>query len=217
MFFADEVVLVEGLSDRIFFEPVLERHSKSAATGVVEVLSVGGKGLFVAYVELLAACQIPYSIIADLDYLEEIGSNEIKELFALDDGEIKKDVIDNVKSQDGATLVARIDQALKDNDWKDAQDLWTYIKARHRKLKAHLTEDENAKMASFILNKRKDRIFVLGKGSLEDYLPVGYRTKDLEKLIQFLGESNFWNRLPTDGQAELSEIANLILQNNPAP
>jgi hypothetical protein len=37
----------------------------------MEIISVGGKGLFKAYGRLLAACQVPYSIIADRDYLEE--------------------------------------------------------------------------------------------------------------------------------------------------
>jgi len=114
IFFADEVVLVEGLSDRIFFEAVLDRLGRGTTyKSTLEIISVGGKGLFKAYGKLLAACQVPYSIVADLDYIEEIGNEDAKVLFRLDEGEIKKDVIDNVKSSDGTALVARIDRVLE--------------------------------------------------------------------------------------------------------
>ncbi len=52
----------------------------------------------------------------------------------------------------------------------------------------------------------------MSKGSLEDYLPTGYRAKDLEKLIAFIASPPFWDELPEEGKAELSEIAKLVLQ-----
>jgi predicted ATP-dependent endonuclease of OLD family len=75
LFFADEVVLVEGLSDRIFFEKLLARRGAGSAPGsIVEVISVGGKGLFDAYSRVLRASEIPFSVIADLDYVEQKGT-----------------------------------------------------------------------------------------------------------------------------------------------
>ena len=117
IFFADELVLVEGLTDRIFFEAVFDYFGRSASKPIIEVVSVGGKGLFAAYTKLLKACHIPYSIIADLDYVEQIGTAAVRDLFKLDAGEIKTDVLENIKSLDGAALVARIDQAMKTGDW----------------------------------------------------------------------------------------------------
>lgn len=106
IFFANHVVLVEGVSDRIFFESVLDMHGRESATSkVIELINVDGKKVFDAYRSVLAAAEIPFSIIADRDYVEDIGTEEIKKLFVLDEGGIKKKLIDDSKSLDGAALV----------------------------------------------------------------------------------------------------------------
>ena len=109
VFFTDSVVLVEGLHDRIVFERVLDIVAKEHALNApsVEVVSIGGKGLFPAYQQLLDACKVGWWAVADHDYIEQIGGCAVRALFALDAGEIKKDVIDNVKSLDGTALVER--------------------------------------------------------------------------------------------------------------
>jgi putative ATP-dependent endonuclease of the OLD family len=177
----------------------------------LEVISVGGKGLFKAYGELLSACQVPYSIIADRDYLEQIGNENIRDLFKLDEGEIKKDVIDNPKSYDGKTLVARIDEAMAEGSWIDAQNVWAYIRSRRKQLRTDLTASERQTIREFILGKRDERIYVLNEKSLESYLPEGYRDKDLEKLIGFVASDDFWSKLSLQAQQELGEIARLLM------
>jgi putative ATP-dependent endonuclease of the OLD family len=213
IFFADEVVLVEGLSDRIFFEAVLDLHGRTASSkSILEVVSVGGKGFFEAYKRILRACQIDYSIIADLDFVEEIGSAEIKPLFRVDFNEIKKDVIDNTASMDGTTLVARIEEGFKSGNWGDANAIWNYIKSRRRKLRIDLKADELDLLRSFLNARQAEKIYVLSRGSLEDYLPTGYKSKDLDKLIRFLSESDFWDKLPDDARGELTQIVHLIMR-----
>ena len=93
----------------------------------LEVISVGGKGLFDAYSKILRASDIEYSIIADRDYVEQIGGATIKSLFTVDADEIKKDVVDNVKSFDGDALVRGIESAMTTGSWRQAQDVWDYI------------------------------------------------------------------------------------------
>jgi putative ATP-dependent endonuclease of OLD family len=211
IFFADAVVLVEGLSDRIFFEAVLDKLGRATIfQSTLEVISVGGKGLFDAYGKLLDACGVPFSIVADRDYIEEIGTNEVKSLFKLDEDEIKRDVIDNPKSYDGATLVARIDEAIAPGTWEDAQNSWKYIKSRRRRLRDDLDGDERAILDSFIMEKRTERIYLLKKGALEAYLPDGYRTKDIGKLIAFLAK-DFWPVLSADARDELSQIGSGLM------
>ena len=61
----------------------------------LEIVSVGGKGLFPAYRQLLEACHVRSAIIADLDYVEQIGTGEVKGLFRLNAAEVKDDVINN--------------------------------------------------------------------------------------------------------------------------
>lgn len=212
LFFADEVVLVEGLSDRIFFEAVLDQHGRSSSSrSILEVVSVGGKGFFEAYTKVLRACEMRYSIISDLDYIEQVGSREIKALFQIDTKEIKTDVIENIKSLDGDVLVEAIENALSNGDWKHATQVWSYIKARRRKLRNDLNKDDAAKLDEFLTSKRTEHIYILCRGALENYLPVGHSSKDLDRLIRLLAKDNFWEQLPQHGKAELELIATNLL------
>ena len=212
LFFADEVVLVEGLSDRIFFEAVLDQHGRSSsARSILEVISVGGKGFFDAYSKVLRACEMRYSIISDLDYIEQIGSNEIKSLFHVDTREIKSDIIENVKSLDGDTLVQAIDQALGSGSWDHARQVWDYIKARRRKLRRDLSAEDTTALDAFLMSKRTEHVYVLSRGALEAYLPAGHSSKDLDKLIRLLARDDFWEQLPQQAKAELELIANSLL------
>lgn len=211
LFFCDQVVLVEGISDRIFFEKVLEHFSQSRARDVIEIVSVGGKGLFDSYKKLLKACHVRSTTIADRDYIEQVGTTAIKQLFQVNEAEIKKDIIDNIASLDGAALVARIEDAMASGDWTDAVDVWNYIKSRRRMLKTALSEDEEATLDVFLESLKADGINILSKGALEDYLPAGYRNKNLEKLITFLAQPNFWDELPQPQRDEIEHLAKSIL------
>lgn len=213
IFFADKVVLVEGLSDRIVFEKVLDLHGRTeAGRPTVEVVSVGGKGLFDAYKAVLTSCNIAHALIADQDYLEQVGSPTIKGLFSINAREIKQDVIDNVKSRDGDALVATIDAAIASGRWDDAQAIWKYIKSKRQRLRDNLSPDERASLTSYVADLRNQRVVVLMRGALEAYLPVGYRSKDIDKLIRFVRSDGFWSSLDADAQSELREIAMLLLK-----
>ena len=212
LFFADEVVLVEGLSDRIFFEAVLDRFGRSASSrSILEVISSGGKGFFDAYERLLTACQIRYAIVSDLDYIEQVGTEKIKALFTIDSREIKLDVVENVKSFDGDTLVEAIGHAVETGSWDDAKQIWDYIKSRRRTLRASLDDREKAELGRFIFAKRSERLYILSKGPLEAYLPTGHASKNLDKLIRLVAARDFWEQLPSAGAAELELIARSLL------
>ena len=212
LFFADEVVLVEGLSDRIFFEAVLDRFGRSSSSrSILEVISVGGKGFFEAYAKVLRACEIQYSIISDLDYIEEVGAPEIKALFKIDTREIKADVIENVKSFDGDALVQAIEKALSSGRWDHATQVWDYIKARRRQLRKDMDAGDANALDEFLVAKRAERVYILSRGALESYLPIGHASKDLDKLIRLLGQGDFWEQLPSDGKVELEVIAESLL------
>lgn len=209
MFFTDNVVLVEGLQDRMVFERVLDIVARKYALNApsVEVVSIDGKGLFPAYQKLLDACKVDWWAVADCDYIKQIGDHAVKALFVLDKEEIKKDVIDNVKSLDAATLVERIDDAMKSGNWNDAGDVWDYIKSRRIRLKDKLSESEQAILTAFIELKKADGIYLLSRGDLEDYLPDGYRSKDTQKLIQLVSSDNFWDQLESSAREELERMA----------
>lgn len=210
MFFADKVVLVEGISDRIFFDAMFQKLGvTSGTTRTCEIISVGGKGFFAPYEALLKSCQVPYAVIADLDYLKQMGSTDIKALFTLNDKEIAVDVIDNPKSADGYTLAARLEEAIASGNLVDLRVLWEYIKSRRRRLSTSLNSAEQTLVDECVSNLRKHMVFILSKGDLETYLPAGYKSKQLDKLIRFIS-TDYWPQLPAFAQAELTEIAEEI-------
>jgi len=215
IFFTDKVVLVEGLSDLIFFERVLDVVATKAGVlrdSSLELVSVGGKGLFPAYKRLLGACHVESAIIADLDYVEQLATGDIKALFRLNAQEIKDDVINNVKSMDGNALVACIDEAISSGSWDDARDVWDYIKSKRRQLSAELSQEEEQKLKAFLVEQSAAQTYVLSKGALEAYLPDGLKDKDLNKLIAFIQSENFWDQLPADGRQEIEQIAERLLR-----
>jgi len=214
IFFADCVLLVEGISDRIFFEKLIQllgqdRLAKLNTT--LEVVSVGGKGLFSQYQKLLDACKVRWLVIADLDYVEQVGTTEIKGLFTVNKIEIAKRIIADPGSTDGASLIDRIEEAMASSSWGDAIATWEYIKSRRVKLKPELSEHEQQALTDFIKSKRSEGVSILRKGALEAYLPDGYRRKDMEKLITLVNADDFLGQLPDEGLDEVKIIIDWIL------
>lgn len=216
LFFADKVVLVEGISDRMFFEVVLDAFGRSSSgRATVEVVSVGGKGLFAAYSKVLRACQIEFAIVADLDYVEQIGPAELKALFKVDAREIKDDVIDNVKSLDAEALVERIEEAFRTANWDQAKGLWEYIKSRRKQLRPDLSAADESALTQFITSARAGGTYILRCGALEAYLPPGHSSKDTDRLIRFIKRDDFWDELPLAGRSEIEMIATGLLPQAP--
>nr|WP_198046729.1 hypothetical protein [Cupriavidus taiwanensis] len=191
---------------------MLSRFGNKSTSTVREIISVGGKGLFEAYAKVLRASHIDFAVVADLDYIEQVGSKKIKDLFKTDSREIKVDVLENVKSMDGDALVRAMEQALSTGSWEHARDVWNYVKSRRRRLRTDLSEDAAALLQEFLQSKRDEQIFILSRGALEEYLPVGNKGKDLEKLIAFLATDDFWLQLPEEGRAELESMAKCLLR-----
>jgi putative ATP-dependent endonuclease of the OLD family len=211
VFFADKVLLVEGLSDRIFAEAYLGCGEIERPKGILEVVSVGGKGMIPAYQRLLGACSVDYSILADLDYIEQIGPEHLKALFVIDEKEIVEDVLESEKSKDGTSLVSAIDRALTSGNWDEARDIWAYIKSRRRRLKPFLSDEEEQRLSEFVSEKRKEGVYLLRYGSLEDYLPAGVRGKDMEKLIRFLAQDEFVSHLPIAPRTDIELIFRAVV------
>jgi putative ATP-dependent endonuclease of OLD family len=150
--------------------------------------------------------------IADLDYIEQVGDATLKGLFRVNAVEIKKSVVENVRSLDGATLVQQIEQAVTTGDWSHAQGTWEYIKSRRVMIKEGLTAQDEDLLKRFINRLRKKGLYVLKLGAIEDYLPAGFKRKDLGKLIEFVRSENFWAELPRPGRREIAVIGNALLR-----
>src|SRR4028119_2119670 len=182
IFFADKVILVEGITDRIFWEQLINIYKKAENSEIIEVLEVHGKINLEKYRKFLKKIELDNYIIADLDYILQIGNEELKKMFRVDYSKIDREVINHKKSIDGQTLFEKIEEAIKSKNFDDLTNLCNYIKSRKMKLRDDQTDQQLQLLEKFIEEKRKDKIFVLSKGEVEDYLPEG--SKDLNKLIE---------------------------------
>jgi putative ATP-dependent endonuclease of the OLD family len=217
IFFADLVILVEGISDRIFFDALFRHFKIGEGVGRThEIVSVGGKSVFPQYRLLLEACQVQYVIIADLDYVRDIGTSEqLRQLFSVSHTSIHRNVIADTTSNDGATLVAELDAAIQTGSLESLRPLWEYIRSRQMRLREDLSKSERELLDTFIAEQREQGIAILSRGPLESYLPSGYRRKDIEQLIRLVAEpqagaQSFMSLLPREVLPELKIVADLV-------
>ena len=81
IFFADKVILVEGIVDRIIFNKALMIIQEAVGNReIIEVIDVYGKGNLLKFRDFLRTFEIESFIFADRDYLSQVGSQEIKSL-----------------------------------------------------------------------------------------------------------------------------------------
>ncbi|MBD2069007.1 AAA family ATPase, partial [Leptolyngbya sp. FACHB-671] len=216
IFFADKVVLVEGVTDRLFFEELINFYQLlfSETPEVIEVLEVYGKVNLEKYRRFLETISVPNFIIADFDYLQNVGDEDIKKLFIVDHLKIDQQVIKDKKSIDGQTLSQQLEESINNGDLEALKSLYEYIKSRKRKFKDNLTFEESTSVEAFLNQKEAERVFILRNGEIENYLPDGHKT--LEGLIDLLKDKNYLNPLLSKEyckqRQELTKIILSILQ-----
>lgn len=214
IFFADKVILVEGITDRIFWEQLINIYKKAENSEIIEVLEVHGKINLQKYRNFLEKIELDNYIIADLDYILQIGSEELKKMCIVDYSKIDREVINAKKSMDRQTLFKEIEEAIKSKNFDALEKLCNYIKSRKMKLPDNKTPEQLQVFENFITKKMDDKIFVLSKGEVEDYLPEGYG--DLNKLIEWIKDERKFkdfiiHRDYQDKRLELSKIICSIL------
>jgi predicted ATP-dependent endonuclease of OLD family len=166
IFFADKVILVEGITDRIFLEQLINIYKTAENSEIIEVLEVHGKINLQKYRNFLKKIELDNYIIADLDYISDIGSEEVKKMLRVDYSKIERDVIKDKKSSDGQTLFEEIEEAIKSKNFDALEKLCNYIKLRKSKLPDNQTDQQLQLLKNFIIEKREDKIFVLSKGEV---------------------------------------------------
>ncbi len=76
MFFADKVLLVEGVSDKIFMTEIINRFYEKDKD--IKVVYTGGKGTVDLYASLCDLFHIPYAIMLDSDALNSHSLQRVK-------------------------------------------------------------------------------------------------------------------------------------------
>lgn len=211
LFFADTVVLVEGIQDRIIIEKLLDHYSKERDSSLItEVLEVHGKHNFSKYKNLLDSIKIKNYIISDRDYAEELGDQTIKGFFLTESGKITELLFDK-KSLDRKALSAAIQEAIVSRDLEKTKDIWGHIEKRSKKFKSTLSTAEEEIFNRFIKDRYTDGILILSKGEIEDYLPDGYKT--LDRTIDLIAKPDFLDLMKTNtNYDELKNICKKILE-----
>lgn len=212
IFFAEIVILVEGITDRLVFQKILNEHIETInATKIVEIIEIKGKSNVEIFRKFLSSLQIPTFFISDLDYVNEVGTSEIKSLFETNNNKIEKDVIKNQKSKDGERLIDVIDRSIKNSTFEELIKVWDYIKSFRRKLRPGLNATEKATLHQFINDQKEKNNYILSRGDIEDYFPIGYKTKDLVKVISLLQRQSYLDWQITSEFLELKTVIKEIL------
>ncbi|WP_131783775.1 AAA family ATPase [Legionella gresilensis] len=217
VFFADEVVLVEGVSDRIFFKALFNyfyvsnpKSVKESPSKVIEFIEVGGKNRFKIYMKLLQLLCIKCAIIADLDYILDLDPSTFKPLFKVNNNKLKKSLCDSA-SKDGTSFLEILEGAIETKNLKNLQEMWVYLKGRHQRLRNDLKPYENQIIDNYIKQQKDDGCYILRKGSLEKYLPDDCKGKDINKIIKLINKQNFISDIPPEVIAELRDIITAII------
>jgi putative ATP-dependent endonuclease of the OLD family len=192
LFFADKVILVEGITDRVVIGSLVElalEHFKDSRS--VEVIDVGGKHNFKEYQHLLDGLETPWAVVADRDYLEQIGGENVKSLFVVDRKSQAKALLDDKKSLDRNALVESLKHFINNGEKEKVLGILEYMDSRHKALKSELTDDERIVLESEIRRLSEDGIELLkhGGGEIEDYMPR--RLTDIGDVVELVSNNNW--------------------------
>lgn len=212
LFFADKVVLVEGISDRLVFESLLENAFNLFGINIaIEVIEVGGKQNFEGYREILKGLRTSTITVADLDYLTIVGQGRIQALFTADYEKQWRALTTDKKSADGRAMIALLERAIASSDTEELGLFLEFLSARRKRLKAELTEEESQILGAEYSRLEKKGMHLLRKGELEDYLPPG--GSDVSAIIPMVSDRNWLNSVrDTEARVELGEIICAILE-----
>lgn len=222
LFFANKVILVEGETDQYFFRAYLDEYINQLGVvndQVIEIVDMGGKGMFLSWTKFLEELNIKHFFIGDLDNIAEfhIGKDYLNQVTSVIDNNVaasRKFLKEN--SLDKGSLFDLIDQ-YKDSLDGDTLDLIVAIKTAYIDRKSisekirHLVErkgEEFQKIMDEIKSKYEQGIFILKYGDLENYLR---KPKGLIHVIDFCNSELPGCLLdPNEHFQELKEIFNRI-------
>lgn len=216
MFFADYVVLVEGISDRLIFQKMIDHFVQEInEPQIVEVLEVSGKHNFEKYADFLDNLGVSYYIIGDRGYARQAGGSEISELFETDDDKIGNQVLKDDSSRDAQALAERMDSAIESGNYEDLEEVrevWRYIRERMTSFSQGLTDEEEEKWEEFLEEQREQGVYILPFGEIEDHLPEG--TNSTADVIELTKDENFDELIEADTEETqaLKEIVQDIIE-----
>lgn len=208
VFFADKVVLVEGITDRLVLASLLDAVCARVSNNeAIEIVEVGGKGSFADYRSLLEALMTPSFIVADLDYLTLVGSEEVRVLFVTEQ-QNQWEALKDKKSTDAKVMMAALKQAIDKTDIAELKDFWAYFISRHQRLREPLNASEQEALDLELARLRSDKVFILRHGEIENYLPSGF--SGVKGIVKLTTDRNWINGI--EEESRRVELGDLICQ-----
>ena len=181
--FTDKVVLVEGQTDRIIFNSIIEwslRNDGGRLSDSIEVIEAGGKNNFGRLRKLLHDFKVNVYTIADLDYILEDPKLSGCKTF---DEDKAMEKLRQKNNKDGDSLFTLLDEFIKngcchksDDDCKKLKALADYIKNRYSKIDPTCNDIK----ISIIEAYKSERIYILSAGEIEDYFPSEHSGKKFQ-------------------------------------
>ena len=218
IFFADKVILVEGISDRLIFQRLIGEYQRNNQE-IVEVLEVHGNQNLLKYREFLNLFDIKNYIVADLDYISDIGNPNIKKILVTNYNKIDEDVLLNKKSKDRKCLAKILKEIIDNIGNLDGgrievlQSLWEYIESRYKKLKNDISDEERHLLDDFMKSKKAEGIYILKYGEIEDYFPQLSKNTGFESLVEFVTTEEFNGWLQeTNGDKKRKDLDSILFE-----
>lgn len=215
VFFADLIILVEGITDRLVFQKIVQDAQKESPDDrrIIEVVELKGKTNQESYRVFLEGLKIPNYLIVDLDYIQDADkTGRIKNLLMPNKAKIAQDVMKNPKSYDGQKLFEAMEAALKTRSWDDVDGIWKHINTTRTKLKTKLTEDEQQQLHAFIEEQRRQQVFILENGDIEKYFAKDFQSKNLENVLKQLNDEHYPKWRQSKSYSALRKIVDEILK-----
>lgn len=212
-FFAQKVVLVEGDTDRYFFNAAFKRVYPELAQEI-SVLYIGGKHNYTKWKDFFEKYGLSVYYIGDLDNVFEFGLVDLKEkdlkflLMQEKLNKLTKDQKEELRKKYN-NLIADKDfiESPKRVTWKSLTNYFNEIVKIEGGEKFFKLRELDTNLETKIDEKYKDKVFFLKKGSIEDYC-WSIKHGDLKGMINFCEES--LRDLLDSTSEEGKEIKNII-------
>ncbi len=227
IFFADKVILVEGIADEYVFRSYLNIYSKTNNIDVsnIEILQINGKRNYQIWHNFLNKFKIYNYFIGDLDNIEEFLSNSNKQLLAKEKQFLANQVslkYDDVNGKKNViSLLPRIKNDLEQNNENLKSNINELVKnlefILYSKVKCNQAMESLKKNKTSVYDKiigeinalRKQNIFILKLGDIETY--TNTKKHDIEKLINFLKKQENIEKLYNEC-VEFKKIFDIIIK-----
>lgn len=217
VFFSDFVIMVEGDTDEIVFNKILEVVKKeSGFKSNVEVMQVRGKSNVEKFNSFLKTLKINSCFIGDIDNVAQMGvDNEIiKQILVPNEKRIERLVIKRPGSKDHISLIHYLEEAIKTGDTAELKAFYDYMISFRMKIKPDITADEKNELDRFIDSLYDQNIYLLRNGEIEAYFPDGYKEKDIDKVLALTQGTAFEHWKNEDGYKALKSLLIDVLRRN---